>query len=190
MKFCAECGGPIVREIPANDTRLRFVCSVCRTIHYENPRVVAGCVPEWQGKILLCRRAIEPRLGRWTFPAGFMEMGETTVEAAVRETLEEANARVGEPELYTVMSLPHMDQVHMMYRAPLLDLDFSPGSESTEVELFDPDSVPWQELAFPTIHHTLAFYVEDLALGKFRVRTGDVIRDAAGFRFRIGKQYK
>jgi ADP-ribose pyrophosphatase YjhB (NUDIX family) len=186
MKFCAECGGPIVREIPVNDNRLRCICSACGTIHYQNPRVVAGCVAEWRGKVLLCRRAIEPRSGLWTLPAGFMEMGETTAEAAVRETLEEANARVGAAELYTVMSLLHMDQVHMMYRAPLLDLDFSPGSESTDVALFDPESIPWKEIAFPTIRHTLICYVQDLAHGSFRVRAGNVIRDGDDFRFLFG----
>jgi ADP-ribose pyrophosphatase YjhB (NUDIX family) len=186
MKFCAKCGGAIVREVPANDNRLRYVCSACRTIHYENPRVVAGCVAEWRGKVLLCRRAIEPRSGRWTLPAGFMEMGETTLEAAVRETLEEANARVGAPELYTVMSLPHMDQVHLMYRASLLDLEFSPGSESTDVQLFDRDSIPWQDLAFPTIRHTLICYVQDLVHGSFRMRAGDVIREGDDFRFFFG----
>jgi len=187
MNFCTQCGGPIVREVPADDNRLRHVCSACRTIHYQNPRVVAGCIAEWEGKILLCRRAIEPRSGRWTLPAGFMELGETTAEAAMRETLEEANARVGEPELYTIMSLPHADQVYMMYRAPLLDLNFSPGTESTHVELYDPDTVPWDELAFPTIHHTLTCYLQDLAHGAFRLRAGDLIRDDAGFQFKIGK---
>ncbi len=187
MKYCTACGGPVVQEVPADDNRLRHVCSACRTVHYQNPRVVAGCIPEWEGKILLCRRAIEPRAGRWTLPAGFMELGETTAEAAMRETLEEANARVGEPELYTIMSLPHVDQVYFMYRAQLLDPGFGPSPESTHVELFEPGAVPWDELAFPTIHHTLACYLDDLARGVFRLRAGDLIRDAGGFRFRVGK---
>lgn len=187
MNFCSRCGGPIVQEVPADDNRVRHVCSSCRTVHYQNPRVIAGCIPEWQGKILLCRRAIEPRSGRWTLPAGFMELGETTAAAAVRETLEEANARVGEPELYTVMSLPHVDQVYIIYRAPLLNLDYGPSPESTHVELFDPDTVPWDELAFPTIQHTLTCYLDDFARGEFRLRAGDLIRDEAGYRFIVGK---
>lgn len=187
MKYCSLCGGSIVQEVPADDNRLRHVCSACRTVHYQNPRVVAGCIPEWQGKILLCRRAIEPRFGRWTLPAGFMELGETTAEAALRETREEANARVGEPELYTIMSLPHVDQVYFMYRAPLLDLDYGPSPESTHVELFEPDAVPWDDLAFPTIRHTLACYLEDRARGMFRLRAGDLICAAAGYTFRVGK---
>lgn len=187
MNYCSACGAPVTQEIPADDNRLRHVCSRCRTVHYQNPRVVAGCIPEWHGKILLCRRAIEPRAGRWTLPAGFMELGETTAEAAVRETMEEAHARVGEPELYTVMSLPHAGQVYIMYRAPLLDLDYRPGTESTHVELFEPGAVPWEELAFPTIHHTLACYLEDLAQGVFRLRAGDLVRDAGGFSFRVGR---
>jgi ADP-ribose pyrophosphatase YjhB (NUDIX family) len=187
MKFCPECADPIVRQVPAADNRLRHVCSACGAVHYQNPRVVAGCIPEWEGKILLCRRAIEPRLGHWTLPTGFMELGETTAEAAVRETLEEANARVGEPELYTIMSLPHADQVYIMYRAPLLDLGFGPSHESTHVALFEPGALPWDELAFATIRHTLACYVEDLAQGAFRLRAGDLVREAAGYRFRVGR---
>lgn len=135
MKYCSDCGNPIDLRIPAGDTFPRHVCPKCNTIHYQNPKMVVGCIPEWEGKILLCRRAIEPRHGFWTLPAGFMENAETLVEAASRETLEEANARVKVGELYAIYNLPHINQVHILFRAQLLDLDFKPGIESLEVQL-------------------------------------------------------
>lgn len=183
MKFCSECGQPVERRIPPDDTRERLVCANCATVHYQNPKVVAGCIPEWEGRILLCRRAIEPRYGLWTLPAGFMENDETTVEAAVRETLEEARARVDALELHTMLSLPHANQVYIMFRARLLDLDFGPGHESLEVRLHDEQDIPWDQIAFPTILHTLKFYYEDRRAGAYRTHVGDIVRASGQVQF-------
>ena len=186
MKYCNLCGGDLVHRVPPDDNRKRHVCTRCGYVHYQNPRIIAGSIPEWQGQVLLCKRAIEPRLGLWTLPAGYMELGETTAQAALRETLEEANARVEVSELYTVISLPHVDQVYMMYRARLLDLEFSPGAETEQVQLFAPDQIPWDRLAFGTVRHTLEFYLQDQERGEFVPRCGDLVRDAGGYRFRMG----
>ena len=169
MKYCSQCGAEIVVRIPDDDNRERHVCSGCDTIHYQNPKIVAGCIPAWEDKVLLCRRAIEPRHGYWTLPAGFMELGETSLEAAVRETLEEANARVDIQDLYMVINLPHVDQVYMMFRSRLLDTEFHPGAESQEVGLFTQEEIPWDTLAFATIRETLRYYYEDIREGvKFK----------------------
>src|SRR5476649_1576903 len=133
MKFCSVCGHEVGLSIPPGDNRQRYVCGNCGTVHYQNPRNVVGTVPVWDDKVLLCKRAIEPRYGLWTLPAGFLENGETVEQGAVRETLEEANARVELGALYTMISLLHVHQVYMMYRAQLADLDFGPGTESLEV---------------------------------------------------------
>jgi ADP-ribose pyrophosphatase YjhB (NUDIX family) len=186
VKYCSQCGAELEFRIPPADNRPRHVCTACAAIHYQNPRIVAGCIAEWEGRILLCRRAIEPRAGLWTLPAGFMELGETTMQTAVRETLEEANARVEPLGLYTLMNLPHVDQVYFMYRARLLDLSFSAGEESEEVGLFDADEVPWDSLAFPTIRYTLQFYFEDRKKGAYRLRVGDLLRGEGGYMFRAG----
>ena len=152
IKFCSACGSDRVElRVPDGDTLPRYVCAACGTIHYQNPKVVVGCLPEWEEQVLLCRRAIEPRHGLWTLPAGFLENGETVVAGAVRETLEEANARVVVGDLYTMISLPQISQIYMMFRARLVDLDFGPGPESLEVRLFREDEIPWEEMAFRTI---------------------------------------
>ncbi|SDU19906.1 ADP-ribose pyrophosphatase YjhB, NUDIX family [Pseudomonas pohangensis] len=161
MKFCSQCGNPLSQKIPQGDNRLRHVCDQCQTIHYQNPRIVAGCLPVWQQQVLLCRRAIQPRYGLWTLPAGFMENGETVEQAAIRETLEEACARVRKLSLYTLFDLPHINQVYMLFRAELADLDFAAGEESLEVQLFDEADIPWSELAFPTIGRTLEYFFAD-----------------------------
>jgi ADP-ribose pyrophosphatase YjhB (NUDIX family) len=161
INFCSECGNSVEQKIPEGETLLRAVCPACQTIHYQNPKIVAGCIPEWEGKILLCRRAIEPRLGFWTYPAGFMELGESTEDAAARETLEEANARVEIQSLYALFSLPHVSQVYVVYRALLQDLNFGPGEESLEVKLLPIEDIPWDKMAFPVIRETLRRYVED-----------------------------
>ncbi|HTT08729.1 MAG TPA: NUDIX hydrolase [Gammaproteobacteria bacterium] len=176
MKFCSECGSPIQRSIPQGDNRARHVCTQCGAVHYQNPKIVAGCIAEWDGRILLCKRAIEPRYGLWTLPAGFMENDETVPEAAARETLEEANARVDALELYTMLSLPHANQVYMMFRARLLAEDYTPTHESLEVKLCDEVDIPWDRIAFPTILHTLKFYYEDRRAGGYRLHTGDIVR--------------
>ncbi len=179
MKYCSNCGGPLVQRVPSGDSRPRFICDDCHTVHYQNPKIVAGCLPEWEGQVLLCRRAIRPRYGQWTLPAGFMENGETVEEAAARETLEEARARVKIESLYSLISLPHIDQVYLLFRGALLDLDFAPGSESLEVALFQEETIPWKELAFPTIYQTLKFYFEDVHSGAFRLHTSTIIHSEA-----------
>ncbi len=176
MKYCSECGSEVALRVPRGDDRPRYVCGTCDTIHYQNPKVVVGCIPEWEDKILLCRRAIEPRHGLWTLPAGFMENGETTQQGAARETLEEAKARVGVGALYTMFNLPHINQVYLVFRSRLLDLDFGPGPESLDVRLFDEPDIPWGEIAFPVIKETLALYFRDRATGGFALRAGDIVR--------------
>ena len=170
MKFCSLCGGTLTRNIPPGDNRLRYVCLRCQTVHYQNPRIVAGCLPVWEDQVLLCRRAIEPRRGYWTLPAGFMENSETMLEAAMRETLEEARARVTDLDLYTLFDLPHISQVYVFFRARLLDLDFAAGEESLEVRLFRENEIPWSELAFPTVGRTLECYFADRVAQNYPVR--------------------
>ena len=167
MKYCTACGAELSLRIPTGDQRPRHVCSVCGSIHYLNPKLVVGTLPVWQGQILLCRRAIEPRLGFWTLPAGFMEIGESTDEAAVRETLEEACARVELEGLYTLVNIPQISQVHLLYRARLLDLDFAPGEESLETRLFAEHEIPWNDLSFRSISLSLRHYFNDRATGSF-----------------------
>ncbi|AHL74533.1 ADP-ribose pyrophosphatase [Stutzerimonas stutzeri] len=170
MKFCSQCGGSITERVPDGDNRIRFVCAACDTVHYQNPRIVAGCLPVWGERVLLCRRAIEPRRGYWTLPAGFMENGETVQQAAERETLEEACAQVTDLRLYTLFDLPHINQVYMFFRAELVDERFCAGDESLEVRLFRQDDIPWSELAFPTIGRTLEYFFADRVQQTFPVR--------------------
>ncbi len=166
MNFCSHCGQPVRLRIPEGDNMPRYVCDACGTIHYQNPKIVTGCIPEWEDRLLLCRRAIEPRHGLWTLPAGFMENGETTAEGAARETLEEARARVAVDRLYALFNIPHINQVYLMFRARLLDLDFAPGPESLEVALFSEQEIPWNELAFPVVKETLNRYFHDRRAGQ------------------------
>ena len=174
MKFCSSCGAAVTLSIPHGDTLPRHVCNACLTIHYQNPKMVVGCIPEWEDKILLCRRAIEPKIGLWTLPAGFMENGETISQAAARETLEEANARVEIGELYALFNLPYINQVYMLFRARLLDLDYMPGIESLEVALFSEQEIPWGELAFRTINETLKHFFHDRRSGNYPLHIGDI----------------
>lgn len=175
MKYCSNCAAPVVRRVPPGDERPRWLCDACGEIHYQNPKVVTGCVPEWEGRVLLCRRAIEPRYGYWTLPAGFLENGETVAEGAARETLEEAGARVELLEAFTMLSVPMVNQVHVFYRARLLDLDFRPGEESLEVALFEEAAVPWQDIAFRTVGMTLRHWFEDRRAGAFVFHSGGVV---------------
>ncbi len=170
MKFCSQCGGTITEMIPEGDNRLRFVCGACETIHYQNPRIVAGCLPVLDGQVLLCKRAIEPRRGYWTLPAGFMENGETVQQAAERETREEACAKVTALQLYTLFDLPHINQVYMFFRAELVDNGFRAGDETLEVRLFKQADIPWSELAFPTVGRTLEYFFADRVQQTFPVR--------------------
>lgn len=179
MNYCSHCGAPLTLEIPSGDNRPRYVCRHCDTIHYQNPKMVVGCLPIWQDQILLCRRAIEPKYGLWTLPAGFMENGEAVDEGAARETLEEAGARVEVLDLYTLISLPDIDQVYLLYRARLLDLDFAPGEESLEVALFRESDIPWNELAFRTVEATLKHYFADRANGHFPLHRASLYRHRA-----------
>ena len=175
MKYCSLCGASVELRQPPDDNRTRFVCTVCKEIHYQNPKLIVGAIPEWEDKILLCRRAIEPRHGLWTLPAGFMENSETTAEAAARETLEEANAQVAIGELYSLYNLPYINQVHLLFRARLLNLDFSPGAESLEVRLFSEEEVPWDALAFRPVRYTLQHFFSDRKSGEFKFRIGNLL---------------
>ncbi len=172
MNYCSHCGAQVALKIPPGDFLPRHVCDTCQTIHYQNPKVVVGCIPEWDGQVLLCRRAIEPKAGWWTYPAGFMETGETIEQAAVRETWEEAKAEVELVSLYGVFSLPHVSQVYVVFRGRLRVPEFAVGSESLEVQLVPPEKIPWEHLAFPVIHETLARYVRDRSQGRFDVHVG------------------
>ncbi len=177
MNFCSHCGEQVEHKIPQGDNRHRYVCTVCEHIHYQNPRIIAGCIAEYKNQILLCRRAIEPRYGLWTLPAGFMENQETTVEAAERETLEEANAKIADIRLFCSFSIPHISQVYMMYRGNLLNGFASPGEESLQTALYSEVEIPWDELAFPVITETLKLYFSDKQNGKFQIYNGEMRRD-------------
>jgi ADP-ribose pyrophosphatase YjhB (NUDIX family) len=176
MKFCSVCGHDVVSRIPPGDNRERFVCDHCGTIHYQNPRNVVGTVPVWGDQVLLCRRAIEPRYGYWTLPAGFMEIGETTSEAAARETLEEAGAQVEVQALFSLLNVPHVSQVHLFYLARMVDPTYYAGEESLEVKLFHESEIPWGEIAFPTVSQTLRFFFADRAAGSFGMHAEDIFR--------------
>ncbi len=171
MNFCSHCGSRRIEfRIPDGDNLCRHVCADCGTVHYLNPKIVVGCLPEWEDQVLLCRRAIEPRHGLWTLPAGFLENGESVTAGAIRETIEEAGARVAIGELYSLITLASIGQVYMMFRARLADLDFAPGPESLDVRLFREDEIPWEEIAFRTITRTLRTYFLDRKTGGFPLR--------------------
>ncbi len=174
MKYCSQCGTPLSHRIPPGDNRPRYVCDACGVIHYQNPKMVVGCIAEWEDRVLLCRRAIEPKYGLWTLPAGFMENGETAAEGAMRETLEEAGARVEIIDLYSLISLPDISQVYLLYRARLLDLDYTPGEESLEATLFLEQDIPWEQIAFRTVHNTLDHYYADRRSGTYRLHLGNI----------------
>ena len=169
MKYCSDCGTEVVKKIPVDDDRLRFVCPLCEITHYQNPKVVVGCLPTAGQHILLCRRAIEPRIGYWTIPAGFMENGETMLDGALRETREEAAAKVKGETLYRLFDIPHINQVYVLYLGEL-DGDFGIGPETLESRLFSEDEIPWTELAFPIVTDVLTEYFKDRKTGKFPIR--------------------
>ena len=174
FKHCKACGGRVEYRVPADDNRDRATCTLCGHVHYENPLNVVGTVPTWGDEVLLCRRNIEPRYGLWTLPAGFMELGETVAEGAVRETIEEAGARIELEGLYAVLNVVRVGQVHLFYRARLLDTDFAPGPETIEAQLFTEERVPWDQIAFRTVRETLRRYFDDRRRGTFGLHCADV----------------
>lgn len=182
MKFCPHCGSLLRQGIPEGDDRLRHICDACETIHYQNPKLIAGCIPVWEGRILLCKRAIEPRKGFWTLPAGFMELGETIAQAAEREAHEEANVEVAIGDIFTIFNLPHISQVYVFFRAEMLSEKFSSGAESLETRLFDEDEIPWQDISFETVHRSLQFFLADRRAGEFRMRIQDIAHDSRRMR--------
>ena len=169
-KFCSQCGTPIVRRIPPDDNRERDVCEHCGAVHYQNPRVVVGTVPVWDNKVLLCRRAIEPRYNTWTLPAGFMELGESTADGALRETQEEAGADVELGNIYTIIDVAHVDQVHIYYLARARSDRLDPGPESLEARYFALDEIPWDNLSFGSVVTTLKHFIADHADDRFLTR--------------------
>lgn len=175
IHYCIRCASPVTRAVPQGDTHPRAVCSRCGHIHYENPLMIVGCVAEHQERILLCKRAIEPRLGYWTLPAGFMENGETTSEAAARETHEEACARIADSIPFALVSIAPLHQVHLYYRARLDGDAYAPGPESLEVQLFTEESIPWEEIAFQSVAFCLRRYLEDRRRGTFGFHHTDLI---------------
>jgi len=172
--FCTQCGSPVTTLSPAGDHHLRYVCSECDHVLYENPKIVAGCVPEHDGQILLCKRAIEPRSGYWTVPAGFMELGETVAEAALRETREEACAEVELGSLLAIVNVMRAGQVHVFYRARLPAPEFAVGEESLEVRLVPIDAIQWEDIAFPSITIALREYLRQRSAGTDCVHTETV----------------
>lgn len=176
MNFCSQCGQPTRYRVPDGDNRERHVCDHCDTIHYQNPRIIAGCIPTSGDRVLLCKRAIEPRRGYWTLPAGFLENGETILQGALRECLEEAGAQLNSPSLCGIYDIPHISQVYVFYQGPLSNDRFSAGDESLEVELFQEREVPWEALAFPVITLALEHYFADRKATSTGVHSATVSR--------------
>jgi len=175
INHCRQCGSAVENRIPDDgDTKLRAVCSACHTIHYINPLNVVGTIPVWEDKVLLCKRNIEPRKGKLTLPAGFMELGEPTAEGAARETVEEAGAQFEMQALFSLINVARVGQVHMFYRATLLSPEFDPGTETQEAMLFDEADVPWDEIAFRTVKETLEHFFADRRAGQFGFHVLDI----------------
>lgn len=162
MNFCSNCGKPLSLLIPEGDSIERYVCKHCGTVHYQNPRMIVGCLPVWEEKILLCKRAIEPRYGKWTIPAGFLENNETVEEGALRETKEEAGADVEIVRLHTLYSLPHVAQVYAIFLANMKSCHIDPGEESLECKIYAIDEIPWDEIAFTAVSYSLKKYIENI----------------------------
>ncbi|MCV2403465.1 NUDIX hydrolase [Marinomonas sp. C2222] len=177
MRYCSKCGNTVDMIIPKGDNRPRAVCPKCENIDYDNPRIITGTIPLYEGKLLLCRRNIEPRIGFWTLPAGFMENQESTAEGALRETLEESGSKAKCLQLFSILSIPHINQVHMFYLAELERDDFHPTEESSEVALFELDDIPWDELAFSSVEKTLKFFVDDHKKGRYSLHDDNIILD-------------
>ena len=186
-RHCPDCGSPCEERIPEDDHRLRAVCTGCGNIHYVNPKVVVGCIVEKGDRLLLARRNIEPARGRWTFPAGYLETGESSFDGAARETVEETEARTRRLGLHAVLDIPHIGQVYTVFRAELVGDHFAPTPESTEVKLVSPERIPWNELAFPSVSTALRLWNEDRLAGRHRVHTGSVIWSGEGSRFDLAR---
>ncbi|MBT8342523.1 MAG: NUDIX hydrolase [Desulfatitalea sp.] len=170
MNYCSHCGAPVALQVPSGDDRPRHVCESCGMIHYRNPIIVVGCIPQWEQRILLCRRNIEPQRGLWTLPAGYLETGETTMEGAARETHEETGACVTDLSAYLHFDIVHIHQIYMMFRARLSRPEWNPTEESSEVVLIDESRIPWNDIAFPVIKETLKFFFDDRRKGSFPFR--------------------
>jgi ADP-ribose pyrophosphatase YjhB (NUDIX family) len=176
IKHCKNCGAAVVYRLPDDgDTKSRAICTACQTVHYENPLMVVGTVPYWGDRVLLCKRNIEPRWGKWTLPAGFMELNETVAEGAARETVEEAGAEFDMEGFFSLVNVPRVGQVHMFYLAKLLSDQFDPGHETIETGLFTEDEIPWDELAFKTVAETLKRYFADRRAGQFSIHAIDLV---------------
>ena len=176
MKYCSNCGATVEKRIPADDNRLRYCCTSCESIHYLNPKVIVGTVPVKEGKVLLCKRAIKPRYGLWTLPAGFMENEETIEQGAFRETKEETSTQVEMGELYAIFNIPQIHQVYMLHLAKVVNDDFKKTTESLDVGLFSEAEIPWEELAFPFVPKILKYYFQDLKNNDFPLRTETIER--------------
>ena len=175
IKHCRNCGTSVVYRIPDDgDTKARAICTACTTVHYENPLNVVGTVPAWGDKVLLCKRNIEPRWGKWTLPAGFMELNETVAEGAARETVEESGAEFELEGLFSLVNVARVGQVHLFYRARLLSDRFNPGFETIEARLFAEDEIPWDEIAFRTVRETLERYFADRLTGRYGTHVVDI----------------
>ncbi len=174
IKHCRQCGTAVSYRIPDDDNRERAVCPACAEVHYENPLNVVGTVPVWGDQVLLCRRAIEPRYGLWTLPAGFMELGETVAAGALRETVEEAGAKVELQGLLTMINVVRVGQVHLFYRARMLDETLDPGPETIEARLFLEEEIPWDTIAFRTVRDTLQHFFACRRIGEYPAHFGDI----------------
>ncbi len=181
MQYCSQCGHALHKRVPPGEDRERYVCDACGAIHYQNPRLIVGCIVESEGRILLCKRAIAPRAGYWTLPAGFLELGESAMQGAARETHEEAGATVRIVAPYAHFDVPHIGQAYVLYRAALAAPGFAPGPESQAVELLAPEQIPWAQLAFPVVRQVLELLLEDLRRGVYRSHQGALVREAGGF---------
>ncbi len=176
MKYCSRCGAKLTRKVPVGDDRPRFACDACGTVHYENPKMVVGCIAEWDDSVFMCRRAIHPRRGRWTLPAGYLENGETVLEAAKREAFEEGRVRLENLTPYALFNLTFVKEVYFIFRANLADTNFEPGEESLEVKLIAEHEIPWESIAFSVVREALERYFHDRAKGQFLFHMGDISR--------------
>jgi ADP-ribose pyrophosphatase YjhB (NUDIX family) len=174
IRYCRACGTAVAYRVPPDDNRERAVCPACGTVHYENPLNVVGTLPVWDERVLLCKRAIEPRYGLWTLPAGFLELGETTAQGALRETIEEAGAQIELGALFSVLNVVRVGQLHLFYLARMTSSALDPGSETLEARLFTEDEVPWDQIAFRTVRETLLAFFADRRRGQFGLHCADI----------------